>query len=148
MRPATEPFAAFVGGFVAAEGAFVRSGDPPTFRFAVGLGASDSKVCELLRDFFGCGWVHVSARRQADYDDEVQFVVGAIRDHLGVTIPFMDEHLPPSYKRQQYVSWRTSLLEYWEHRARRRRPCTIPGCELQRKAWGLCRPHLWEIRRQ
>jgi hypothetical protein len=133
---------------VAAEGSFVRSGDPPAFRFAVGLGSADSAMCEELRESFGCGSVHRSPRRRAHYDDEVVFVIAALKDHVGATIPFMDAHLPASYKRTQYLTWRTELLDYWEHRARRPRPCTIDGCDHPRKAWGLCRCHLWELRRQ
>jgi hypothetical protein len=36
-----------------------------------------------------------------------------------VVVPFMDEHLPPSHKRGQYLAWRAELVDYWEHRARR-----------------------------
>lgn len=80
------------------------------------------------------------------YDDETTFVISSLTDHLDVTIPFMDEHLPPSYKRTQYLDWRARLLDYWEHRARRRRPCSVDGCEVPRRAHGLCRRHLWLLR--
>ena len=140
--------AGFIGGFVAAEGSFVRVGEPPTFRFSVGLGAVDTISCHQLHDFLGCGRVHCSPRRKPHYDDEVIFVISAMGDHLAATIPFMDAHLPSSYKRQQYLRWRDEVLDYWQHRARRRHPCTIEGCELPVKADGLCRPRLWEHRRR
>jgi len=96
VLPATDSLAAFVGGFVAAEGSFTRAGDPPTFRFAIGLGAVDTDICHELRKFFGCGRIHASARRQDHFDDEVQFVISSMAEHLEVTVPFMDAHLPES----------------------------------------------------
>jgi len=114
--PATE-IADFIGGFVAAEGSFVQSGR--RFTFSVGLGAKDASNCKDLEAFFGCGSVTYWPRRQPHYDDECTFAIRSIHDHLRVTIPFMDEHLPLSYKREQYLAWRASVLAYWEHGARR-----------------------------
>jgi hypothetical protein len=52
----------------------------------------------------------------------------------------MDEHLPPSYKRDQYLRWRVELVTYWEDKARRRRPCSVGGV-TPRAGFGLCRHH-------
>jgi hypothetical protein len=82
-------------------------------------------------------------RRRPHYDDEVAFVVTRLRDLVEVVVPFMDDHLPVSHKRVQYEAWRADLLAYWEHQARRRRPCRLPGCSSPALASGLCRPHLW-----
>jgi len=148
VQPGTDAVAAFLGGFVAAEGTFVSSGSPPTFRFAVALGATDAEMCELLESFLGVGHLFASPRRQVHYDDEVIFAVQAQRELLDAVVPFMDEHLPESYKRQQYLQWRAKFFDYWEHEAKRRRPCTVEGCEEPRRAHGYCRHHLWEYRRQ
>jgi hypothetical protein len=145
VRPATE-LAAFLGGFVAAEGTFTGSGDPPTFSFAVQLGETDASMCTQFRDSLGVGSVHHYVRRKAHYDDVAVYAIRRLRDHLAVTIPFMDAHLPPSYKREQYRAWRAKLLDYWEHRAKRVRPCTVEGCDGPRRAYGLCRHHLYEQR--
>jgi hypothetical protein len=146
VKPDTEHVAAFVAGFVAAEGTFVESGNPPKFRFAVGLGASDRISCETLLGFFDRGSLREYERRKAHYDDEVTFAIQGLRDHISSTIPFMDAHLPPSYKREQYLVWKAKLLDYWEHRAKRVRPCTVEGCDTPRRAHGLCRHHLYEQR--
>ena len=98
--------------------------------------------------YFGCGSVFDSPRRKAHYDDEVTFAIQSMRDHLAVTVPFMDAHLPESHKRRQYLAWKADLLEYWEHSAKRRRLCAIDGCEQLRRAHGLCRQHLWSLRRE
>jgi hypothetical protein len=137
-----------LGGFVAAEGCFVNSGDPPVFRFVVGLGATDRSTCELFLDFLNLGRIRWYPRRKPHYDDEVVFVIASLRAHVDVTIPFMDDHLPTSYKREQYLAWRGQLLEYWERRAKRQRPCTFEGCEDPRRAHGLCRHHLWQLHQQ
>jgi hypothetical protein len=55
----------------------------------------------------------------------------------------MDAHLPVSYKRRQYEAWRVDLLEYWTHRFRRIKPCTIDGCDTPQRAKGLCRAHYY-----
>jgi hypothetical protein len=59
-----------------------------------------------------------SPRRKAHYDDECTFAIQALADHVRMTIPFMDVHLPPSYKRRQYIAWREQLLEYWQRDGR------------------------------
>jgi len=132
-------------GVIAAEGTFTtwRSESKCRFTFAVGLGASDAETCELLADFFGVGHTYRSPRRKSHYDDEVTFSIQSLRDHLDVTIPFMDVHLPESHKQAQYLAWRAELLDYWEHRAKRRRTCTVDGCDRPRRAHGYCRRHLW-----
>lgn len=99
--------------------------------------------CELLKGFLGIGFITRTSRRKLHYDDEVTFQVRRLPDLVAVVIPFMDAHLPPSYKRRQYAEWRAALLDYWEHGARRRRPCTVEGCDRPRKAHGLCRHHLY-----
>jgi hypothetical protein len=136
VQPVTEPQAAFVAGVVAGEGTFFRSGEPPKFVFAVGLGASDAETCELLETFLGVGHITHSPRRKPHYDDEVTFAIQSLRDHLEVTIPFMDAHLPESHKRTQYLDWRG------------RWPCTVDRCDAPQRAHGFCRRHLWTFRRQ
>jgi hypothetical protein len=143
VQPDTEGFAAFVAGFIVAEGTFTASGERPIFRFAVALGAEDAQMCESIRAFLGRGSIHRSPRRRPHYDDEVSFSIGSLPDHLDVVIPFMDAHLPPSYKRTQYLAWKGRLLDYWEHRAKRVRPCKVDGCDEPRRAHGVCRKHLY-----
>jgi len=146
VRLDTEPLAHYLVGFVVGEGCFSHSGST-RFVFEVGLGAVDRSMCEALREFLGAGHVYQYPRRKAHYDDEAIFTVQSLKELVGAVVPFMDEHLPPSYKRQQYVEWRAKLLDYWEHKAKRVRPCTVDGCEASRRAHGLCRHHLYEIHR-
>lgn len=140
MRPGTE-VAAFLGGFVAAEGTFVQTGE--RFRFAVALGAHDLRTCELLRDFLGVGTVRVYARRAVQNDDEAIFAVQAIDDLVDVVVPFLDEHLPPSFKREQFRSWRSCLLDRAARMRRGRTPCSVDGCDDPVRASGYCRAHLY-----
>ncbi len=119
-RPATD-LANFIGGFVAAEGCFIANVDRGHFAFTVALGATDQEMVDLLHHFFACGRTAWYLRRQSHYDDEATFVVRRLSDLTGVVVPFMDEHLPMSYKRTQYLAWRAELLWYCQHRAGRRR---------------------------
>jgi len=139
---ATERLADFVGGVVAGEGCFTRTGIPPKFTFSLGLGAADATTCSLLESLFGVGFLVHSARRRPHYDDEVSFQVRGLKDLVTVIVPFMDEHLPRSYKRVQYEAWRAELVDYWDHRAKRVRPCEVSGCDEPRRAQGLCWRHL------
>ena len=150
MPPATDQVANYLGGLIAAEGTFTswRTATKARWTFAVGLAASDRVTVETLAEFFGVGSIHLSPRRKPHYDDEVTFAVQSMREHLAVTIPFMDDHLPESHKRRQYLAWKSELLEYWEHSAKRRRPCSVDGCETPRRAHGLCRHHLWTMRQE
>lgn len=145
MQPDIDARTAFLAGFTAGEGCF--SGTAERFVFEVGLGRLDRAMCEAYRDLLACGSIYDSPRRKSHYDDEAAFAVQALGDHLATTVPFMDEHLPPSYKREQYLDWRARLLDYWEHRAKRVRPCTVDGCDTPRRAHGLCRHHLYRFRR-
>ena len=142
MRPATD-LVGFAGGFVAAEGCFTRAG-PRRFRFAVHLGATDASMCWYFAALLGVGHVNNYRRRRPHYDDETVYAVTSLPDLVEVVVPFMDEHLPPSYKREQYLAWRADLLEYWETKAKRRRLCTEPGCEEPQRAKGVCRHHYHE----
>lgn len=149
MRPATEA-AARIAGFVAAEATFVASTGPTatTFAFAVELGAKDEGACAWLAVFFGCGTVHRYERRRPSYDDEVRFQIRKLRDLVEIVVPFMDEHLPPSYKRDQYLVWRAALLPYWQHQARRPSICTCDGCDAPNVAHGRCHRHDMQWRRE
>jgi hypothetical protein len=143
VRPATE-LASTIGGFVTGEGCFLASGSPRSFTFSVKLGARDAELIDALREYFGVGTMHAYARRKEHYDDEVVFQVRKTRDLVEVIVPFMDEHLPPSHKREQYFVWRGQLVEHWTDHARRRRPCTVEGCDQPQRAKKLCRHHYYQ----
>jgi len=133
--------AAFLGGFIAGEGYFGRY--RRTFRCSVALGATDASMCSLLHEFLQVGRVRRYPRRRDHYDDEIVWVVSSLLELVHVVVPFLDEHLPASYKRDQYLSWRAQLMKYWHTRARRRGTCTVEGCERPHRARGLCRAHYY-----
>lgn len=142
MRPAGD-LTAFLAGFIVAEGAFLRHGHR-RFAFAIGLGSDDRRYCESLPAVLGVGRVRTHPRRQPHYQDEVTFRVDSLPDLVEVVVPFMDEHLPPSHKREQYLAWRADLLEYWDTKAKRRRVCTEPDCTEPQRAKQVCRQHYYE----
>ena len=71
VLPVTET-AAFLGGFVAAEGCFTRTRN--RFRFAIVVGSKDAAMCEIAARVLGAGFVLSSPRRQPHFDDEAIFV--------------------------------------------------------------------------
>jgi hypothetical protein len=135
---------AWIGGFTAAEGAFTRSHHPPKFGFVIALASLDSSVCDTVHEFLEVGTVAIYPRRKAHYCDVVVYQVRSLSDLVNTVVPFMDEHLPASHKREQYLRWRRELLQYWEKEAKRVRPCTEAGCDAPRRAHGLCRHHLFK----
>jgi hypothetical protein len=139
----TEAVAAFLAGFVAAEGCFSRSGNGRRFTFEVGLGRADRGMCEQFHAWLRVGHIYDGRRRMPHHDDSSTFMVQSLRELVGVIVPFMDAHLPPSYKQEQYGQWREQLLYYWEHHARRVRRCSVEGCAAPQRAHGLCRAHLY-----
>ena len=144
MSPATD--APYIGGFVAAEGTFTHRRKNSSFAFAIGLGAVDAASLEFVHRVLGCGRFVYHSRRKPHYDDEMAFVVSRLADLVNVVVPFMDEHLPPSYKREQFLAWRAELFAYWDHEAKRVRPCSVDGCDQPRRAHGMCRRHLYAQR--
>jgi LAGLIDADG DNA endonuclease family protein len=142
-RPRGTDLGAYIAGFVAGEGTF--TGTKNTNVFAVMLGEVDAETCELLQSFFGVGHVYHYSRRQPHYDDFVVFQVRKTADLVHVIIPFMDEHLPSSYKRQQYDAWRCKVLDFWEFGMKRRRSCTVDGCERPQRGRGVCRTHYYRL---
>lgn len=134
--------AAFLGGFVAAEGSFGRSGR--RFRFVISLGASDIEMCNLAAELIGGGHIYRYRRRRPHFQDEAVFVVQSICELVEHVVPFMDAYLPKSKKRRQYEQWKRQLLAYWNKDASRRRCCTSVGCSRPRRAKRLCRAHYYD----
>jgi hypothetical protein len=128
---------------VAGEGTF--TGTNRKYTFAVALGEVDAASCELLHSFFGVGHVYHYPRRKPHYDDEVVFQVRKTAHLVRVIIPFMDEHLPPSFKREQFAAWRADVIDHWEYGIKRRRQCSMDGCERPQRGRGLCRTHYYRV---
>ena len=139
--PPVTDLAAHVAGFIAAEGHFGANRTATRFRLAVGLAAADRGSCQLLLELFRVGTITETTRRQAHHDDVVSWQVQALPQLVDVVVPFMDHHLPPCHKREQYIIWRTLLLQYWEHGARRVHPCSVDGCTASSRCKRLCRHH-------
>ncbi len=102
-------------------------------------------MVELAHELIGTGHIFTSPRRKQHYADESTFAVQHIRELVECVVPFMDEWLPPSRKREQYEAWREALLMHWQHGARRVRPCTVDGCETPQRAKGVCRQHYFAL---
>ena len=103
---------AFVAGFVVAEGCFVGRAGGRRFALTVALAAIDAATCQRLAGFFGVGRVYRYARRQPHHDDVAIFSVQSLPELRDVVVPFCDEHLPPSAKRDRYLEWRAALRAY------------------------------------
>lgn len=147
MEAVHEAEGCWTAGFTAAEGTFTSAALRRKFAFAVALGARDEESCLRLQRYFEVGSISRSHRRKVHHDDVVIYAVRGLADLINVIVPFMDEHLPPSYKREQYLAWREQLVEYWKNHAKRVRPCTVEGCDKDRRAHGLCRHHLFKAGR-
>ena len=107
----------FLAGFVAAEGCFAHSG--ARFRLAVALADDDVAGVELLRAFTGVGTICRSPPRSERTKGAVIWAVQSRVELLDVVVPWLDDHLAPCHKRQQYEAWRAALLVAGRPRSRR-----------------------------
>lgn len=144
--PPDGELACFVAGFVAAEGSFNRSGRK--FRFAIALADIDYGMCDAAKAVLGVGHLYRYPRRQPHFHDEAVFVVQSAEELVHHVVPFMDAYLPYSKKRDQYISWRSALVDFWNNEIKRRRACTIDGCSALQRAKNVCRRHYYLIYRR
>ena len=157
LRPGWDPWA--VAGFVAGEGCFTRSPSGKTFPdgspgvkfvFTIQVAAHDRGLLEAVRAAIGSG--SISADRppaRPGWQPTVRFDVRSHRAHRRHTIPFMEAHLLPSHKRQQFEAWRDDLAAYEGAHPTRwgegPSSCSILGCERPVRGRGLCRSHYHQV---
>ena len=70
--------------------------------FVVVQSASSSAVLEEMRRFFGCGKVYVNRRDDNHREDLYRYYVGRFVDLRDVIIPFFQEHLLRTSKRENF----------------------------------------------
>jgi hypothetical protein len=110
---------------------------------AIAVGAVDASMCEMAQNVLGVGHIRSYTRRHPHFDDETVFAVQSVRDLVAVVVPFLDAHMPPCKKRDQYLVWRHKLIRFWNNDMKRRRPCTEDGCDKPQRGRGVCRRHYY-----
>jgi hypothetical protein len=146
-----------LGGFVAGEGwfsivdrrvPFVRDGSPRRrWVFGVSVADRDQPMLVALKSFLGCGTLRRAHRRRSHHLPIAIFEVHSSKLHHAAVIPFAEQFLLPSQKRDQFHRWRDALYEYEERRpsqyGRGRSTCSIPRCDKPVRGRGLCRTHYY-----
>ena len=104
-------FKQWVVGFVDGEGCFsisvvcnetMRLGWQAQHEFVVSQAAPSREALELLRDFFGCGYVYESERHDNHRWPLARFVVRRRDDLSRSIIPFFEEHPLVTAKRNDF----------------------------------------------
>jgi hypothetical protein len=146
-----------LGGIVAGEGCFsvTRSTPEPRidgsvrlrFVFSLTMATRDRDVVEALAHVVGVGSIRRIPPRQVSHLEQVCYTVNSRRAHFSATIPFMEQYLLPSAKRDQFERWRDALIEHERaHPSKYGKgpsPCSEPGCEKPVRGRGLCRSHYY-----
>src|SRR5688500_15289750 len=89
--------AAWIGGFVAAEGSFTVHPlvGRRKFVFRVELVGSDRELVRQIREFVGMGRIETFARRKPHHDDVIRYVLLSLGDLINVLVPlWMNITLP------------------------------------------------------
>lgn len=147
-----------LAGMVAGEGCFhiarrsltFSDGSPRLrFVFSVSMASRDRPLLEALQCFLGCGCLNDAPPRQAHWQPTSTLCIASNKAHRAATIPFAEQFLFPSAKRQQFEHWRDALYAYERDRPSRygRGPsaCTEEGCERPVRGRGLCRSHYYRV---
>ncbi len=145
-----------LAGFVAGEGSFMvtkqqpgfADGDPRLrFVFAVCVAERDRDLLERLQRRLGFGSICLQRSRRLRWQPTTTLTVNSRRAHRLSVIPFMDRHLLPSAKRDQFDQWVAAMDAYdSEHPTRwgmGPSTCRIDGCEKPVRGRGLCRSHYY-----
>jgi len=142
-----------LGGLVAAEGSFCTAktgkqyadGTPRLrFVFTVKMISADRPLLEALREFLGTGNL-LDERQRGTWQPTSSFTINSFKRHHAATIPFAEQYLLPSQKRQQFEAWCESMRLYEQtHGVKQGRSrCSVENCTDFVRGRGLCRRHYY-----
>ena len=103
----------WITGFVDGEGCFsvsvfrnptvkTRIGYQVFCEFVVSQGEKSRTSLELLREFFGCGYINRNMRKDNHHEDMLKYCVRSLTDLRDTIIPFFERHELKTYKKNDF----------------------------------------------
>jgi hypothetical protein len=113
----------------------------------VTMASRDRPLLQALREFLGYGSITETPSRQVGWQPTSHFRINSRRGHHAATIPFAEQFLLPSHKREQFVEWRDAFLANEQAHPSKfgkgRSTCSVDDCPLPVRGRGLCRKHYY-----
>jgi hypothetical protein len=111
------------------------------------MATRDRSLLEQLREALGFGSIQDRKPARQGWQPTSVFSVASRKAHVAATIPFMEQFLLHSAKREQFEQWRDALLAYDVRHPnpalRGRSVCSVEGCTAYVRGRGLCRRHYY-----
>ena len=127
-------FGSWLSGFTDGEGSFCLCWNKkqnkmplPGCRFVIQLRNDDRPILELIRSYFGCGWLHM--QKNHHWHPACRYDVEGAESHAQILIPHFDAFPLRAKKRHDYIIWKKAALLLWEVKQRPRIPIrkSTPG---------------------
>ena len=109
-------FGHWLAGFTDGEGNFHGTNNHGQ-AFRINLREDDKLILEEIKNRLGCGVIHFLKKTKYNpkQRNQYQYTVATLVDLINIIMPFFDKYQLRAKKKQDYLIWRSKLLEKWRY---------------------------------